>query len=291
MRRKIIKQGVGGSTIFLPVKWIRDNNLKPGDEISIQQEDNTLVIAAEDVKEKKREISFSIADARESAVRTLLVNVYRSGFDKMTVKYKAPEKRIVNIVESLLVGFDLYKSKTDTYVIESISEPDYENFENIIRRQLYMVESVISNVLEKNIEQDVNKVQRYDNFLKRCISKKKLEGRGHPLLWQFLSNLTQIARSCIHFQKALKAPKKDDKLALLIQELHAMCVVLRKAYLTRDVSELHLLHKKEQEIVHEKNLFADFDPLIAHHIITIARVIYLANSPLAGWIQVNSLNS
>ena len=52
MKRKLIKQGLGGYTIYLPKKWIDRKGLKEGEEINVVETDAGLVIGS-DVKGRK----------------------------------------------------------------------------------------------------------------------------------------------------------------------------------------------------------------------------------------------
>ncbi|MBW3012441.1 hypothetical protein KY311_04600, partial [Candidatus Woesearchaeota archaeon] len=46
MQRKLIKQGEGGYTIYLPKKWVEGKGPKPGDQINIAEAETALIIGA-----------------------------------------------------------------------------------------------------------------------------------------------------------------------------------------------------------------------------------------------------
>ncbi len=279
-------------TFYVPKKWLDKKGLKPGDEINVTEDNNKLIIEPEKTKKQKKTINIEIKESRESSIRTLIVIAYRAGFDQISIKYTGKEKDINQIVNNFLIGFDVTKTNKDEYIIESISEPSYDNFENIIQRQFYLLELIIQKIGDTEIEQYVHKVQKYDNFLKRCLSKEIFNTNTKPFLWQFLSNLTQISRACFHFHKDI-TNKKNKKIKNLIKRLEEMINILKISYLKRDTSQLHKLHNMEQEIVRNerKKLNNNKDALYLHHIYIIARVIYLANSPLTGVLQLRSFKS
>ncbi|MCA9459468.1 MAG: AbrB/MazE/SpoVT family DNA-binding domain-containing protein, partial [Nanoarchaeota archaeon] len=81
MKRKIIKQSGRAYTITLPINWIRENNIEEGDEIELNENNNQLNIVTENTNTPKTSISLDIPKGKESSIRTLLINTYRSGFD------------------------------------------------------------------------------------------------------------------------------------------------------------------------------------------------------------------
>ncbi len=45
MRRKIIQQGNNSYTLTLPIGWVRDENILPGTEVIVEQEDKHLIVS------------------------------------------------------------------------------------------------------------------------------------------------------------------------------------------------------------------------------------------------------
>jgi phosphate uptake regulator len=91
MDRKLIKQGSGGYTIYLPKKWATKKGLKGGDNISITETDTSLVIGSP-IKEKK-EITIEITEENKKEVRNILTHAYRRGFD--SIKFTDADPKIV----------------------------------------------------------------------------------------------------------------------------------------------------------------------------------------------------
>jgi hypothetical protein len=281
MQRKIVEQGAGAHTISLPVQWIRSHNLKPGDNLEIQNFDDDLLISSSSKKQKKKSITMTFKRTRESAHRTFLANAYRAGFDSITLMYNGKEKDIRDIVDHFMIGFELFKQADGTYLIESISEPSYDNFENIILKQFFLIEEILNDITNKELEIYVYKVQKYDNFLKRCLSKQIFSIQANMFLWQFLSYLAQIARLCLHFHRDLpKNLDKEQKRA--VQNLLNMFTILHKAYVKKDYSLLPKLHLMEQEYKKKRK---NRHGLFYHHVTLLVRVIYISNSPLMGLLQ------
>lgn len=295
MRRKLIKQGNNALTVTLPAKWLKTNCLEAGNEINIEEEENKITIQPSEVKEKPKKTVEITVDKKqtESFVRMTIVNAYRAGFDTITINTEIPQKEITSLVNRFLTGFELFKKKENTYIAESISEPNENNFETMLNKMFYLLKDHIDTIEDPDFTEQAEKVQRYDNFLKRCLSKGVVAPEYRIFLWQFLTQLTHVSRACYHFNNQIKKNKlKPDKEAKkLLQDTKEMIENLRKAYVLKDLNFLKTVHKKQKEIVFDKGpkLLKKKENLVFHNIIILARVIYVSNSPLIGVIHLQSL--
>ena len=292
MQRKLIKQGGSGLTLYLPKKWVDKHHLNTGDLVDIEESEDKLVIAAQIGKCVPRLIELEIPQKRESVVRTILVNAYRAGYDKFIVTYKGNPQELNSIVADNLIGFEVFKKKEATFSLESVAEPSYGSWENIIEKQFYIIGEIFSLLAREDCSGLGLKVQRYDNFLKRCISKGVFTTKAMPFLWQFLSNLTQIARQGYHFNQLLMKNKQklSPKEQHFLEEIQKMFATLQKAYLAKNSEVLVELHELEQKLLRDQGmkLLQTQNPVHLHYLVTLGRLIYLANSPLEGYLQVSS---
>jgi len=293
MRRKLIKQGGTGLTFYVPKKWIDEQNLKPGNEIEVENVGENLLISSTETKRTKKRIELEIKESTESAVRTIIVNAYRAGYDKITLKFSGDVKYLTNVVNNHLIGFELFTKKPNLHIIESVAEPSYENFENIIQKQFFIILEMIRDIKSSAVVESDNKVKKYDNFLKRCISKKIYSTQASAFLWQFLADLTHISREFYHLHKYITTNKikLNEKEESYIKEIEKMFLLLQKSYLTKDLSYITELHEIEKKQVYQKGfkLLKAKHPVFAHYLVSLARIVYLASSPLSGKLQVDQM--
>ncbi|MBS3162992.1 AbrB/MazE/SpoVT family DNA-binding domain-containing protein [Candidatus Woesearchaeota archaeon] len=277
MIRKLIKQGGYGLTVYVPQKWVKNNQLKPGDEIEFEEDKDRLIIHIRKKSKIKKELQIDLKNQVESSIRTILANTYRSGYDKIKLLNleDKDKKEVLKIVEKYMLGFEIDKNKWE---IESISEPSYENFENLLQRVFYDLSYVVKNFITEDIEEKVASIQKYDNFLKRAISKNLFNTTNSVFLWQLLSDLNQISRLCLHFKSDLKKLTPIDK--EILNKCIEMMDLLVEAYLKKGIEPLKNIHKIDKEILKIKNKSENHK-----HINMIARLIYISNSPLMGWIM------
>ena len=80
-----------------------------------------LLISSES-KEGVREGEIDLGSLTESAIRTVLTNSYRLGYDKIKINFR--DKRalrvISNVVDNQLIGFEIIKKGGDHCIIENI---------------------------------------------------------------------------------------------------------------------------------------------------------------------------
>lgn len=274
----------------LPIKWIKKNNLKKGLELDVKENGNELTVSSIEREKKPSEIEIWIKDVRESAARTVIVNAYRIGYDKIIVHYPGNKNDLIEIANNHLLGFELFDKDKNIYTIENVSEPTYDKFEKIIKKMFVIILEILKDIENKELKYNVTRVQKYDNFLKRCISKGMIYVKAEPFYWQFLSNMAHIARECYHLNTYLQKTPLTGKEKNIIKEIVNMFNILQEGYLTKDIDILMELHEMEQRIVYDKRkeLLKD-DPVIGHYLISIARLIYVANSPLVGVLQLSNM--
>ena len=291
MQRKLIKQGVG-LTIYLPKRWTDQRNLKQGDQVEISTLNNNLIISPPLKNKEKKAINLNIINQKESVIRTEIVNAYRLGFDKIIIETNAKKQEINKIVNNFLVGFEIFEISNKKYSIESLTEPSYDDFENIINKQFFIIKQIIENIDKKAISNDVHRVQKYDNFLKRCIAKDLLTHTGSVYLWRFLSKLTRVARLFLHFQEELNLNKlKPTKENIeTLNQAKEMLNLLRTSFAKRNDNEalkIHTYFNEYKKTFHKK---IKKDPIKEYYLMSILTEIYLCSSPLVGFIQAEEFN-
>jgi len=291
VKRKIIELGHDCMVLSLPKKWIDLNNLKKGDELDVETDETKLILSSS-VKLGKKKIDLNIATQEETAVRMLIIGAYRSGYDEINIVYSGDIHILNRLVDNTMIGFEIISKNNNKFVIGSVAEPDYKNFNNIIEKQFFIIEEMLSNIQSEDIPDMAGKVQKYDNFLKRSISKKVLQTKSDIHLWQFLSLLTKTSRVCYYFNKHIRSHKVklSAQELKLIAESKELLLSLQKAYLKKDLTLLIEIHHLKSDFVHNR-LFSSMkklNPVNIHFIIQIADTVYYATSPLAGIVEADS---
>ena len=160
MKRKIIKQGLGGNTIFLPIGWVRRNNLKAGDEIDIQEKENDLLIIG-DKKQKIKTKEIIIGDTDNNAqIRTIIASLYKAGYQEIVLHFeKLPPMKTLNALISTFTGLEIVSQNKNTIRIKSFLQANKEEVEPLIIKIFQMIKTVFEII---NNQSDNNKDNNFE---------------------------------------------------------------------------------------------------------------------------------
>jgi phosphate uptake regulator len=277
--------------ISLPSKWIQANKLDKGDEIELEEKNNILTVSLNPTA-KTKETEITLHSTTESAMRTILTNVYREGYDK--VKVNLPNKEALKTVEKLvsmqLLGFEVIKKTEKTCFIENITEPSKDQFENIFSKMILNIEELFDlskSALEggkyEGFIQTEEKIKQFDNFCRRIISKESVEREDLQLA--FHQELVHAQRNLYYlllFMSKNKTKAGKPELEML-EECKKMFNMLKETYYTRNMETIEKLHDI-QAAIYKKGYALLLKPstnsVVLYHLLNATRGFYLASSPL-----------
>ena len=182
MKRKVIQLAKKTLVISLPTRWAKKYNIKKGDEIEAEEIKNKLIISPE--KELTKEgISIDVSGLSPMIYR-ILGAIYKAGYDEVEVHYESEKdlEEIEEVAKREFIGFEIVKKGKKSLVIKSVSEINYEEFDNVLRRTFLIImeigeesfeamKNVDKKTLLKLIELD-KEVNKYADFCRRILNKK-----------------------------------------------------------------------------------------------------------------------
>jgi len=292
MKRKLVKQGQSTLMISLPAKWIKENNLSKGSEIDLEIIKGNLHIIPTVKKEKKKEIRLKLNNLTESAIRTLITNTYRKGYELVDVEFdnETQYQVLSKVVKNKLIGFDILEKKDKKCVVENITEPSSEQFENIMLKVFFNIKELLditkkrfSGELDLDYQEVEERIVGYDNFCRRVIAKNNSKN----LLWTFLTLINHAQRELYHLNKYIN--KKQSKGAVeLLEDCENIFSLIKEAFYKKDLKTIEIVHELEKRLIYNKGrklLKKENDPIVIYHIMVSIREFYQSNSPLAGIIM------
>jgi phosphate uptake regulator len=246
MQRKLIKQGVGGYTIYLPKEWIDRKGLKEGDSVDIVEAENSLIIGSEAKKKKKFELE--VGEEYEKDIEVILTHLYRRGFDKIVLNgiSSAGLQKVKSVVKDLLLGFEVTEKSANSCTIENISEPTEQKYDSLMRRIFLIIQETQEVVAEDfrksdfgNWEEIAEMRKSQDKFIlfcRRILIKEKYE-RDSVVEWELLTFLMHIEHTYYYLYKYAKENKiKSDKdIIRLIESLKDYFGYYRDAYFSKNL--------------------------------------------------------
>lgn len=286
--------------VSLPAKWIQKNKLDKGSSVEVEEKNNNIYISLEADK-AKRHTTLDLTSLTESSIRTVITNAYRLGYDAITVTFHKQEalKIIQSVVKTRLIGFEIIKQNEKSCVIENITEPSKEQFDNIFGKVWLNIEDLFTSaheMLQGKKNTDFNdteeRIQQFDNFCLRVVIKTR-PMEYSELEWAFHTHLIHAQREIFLMLKYLnKKSGNYSHTAPILKECHRLFELLREGYDKKDIKHLEKIHELEKEVIYKQGYAAlqkTKDSIPLYHLLAATRNFYLASSPLIG-ILISSQN-
>ena len=203
MRRKVISLGRSTNVVSIPNSWCIQNKISKGDEIEMHENFNSLVISP---MESKTYAKLDVTNM-SPMIKRILGSYYKSGFDKITVSFSTKEElyEVEEVIRDEFIGFEIISNSDDEITAKSVSEPNLEEFENMLRRMMLIITSMLESLLLDKLsdsdkdkvilaDKDVNKIADY---CRRTINKNSLWAisktlKRNPPLYFIVEQLEKI---------------------------------------------------------------------------------------------------
>jgi phosphate uptake regulator len=295
MERKLIKQGGGGYTIYLPKKWLNKKGLKGGDIVKIKELETSLLINTE-IKENK-EITININNENKKDISSILTHAYRKGFNTITINNvdKNLVKQIKHITKELLLGFEITEKTLSEIKIGNISEPTEQKYDIMLKKVFLLIKETQSLVLEdlqnkyknlEEIEEMKNNSDKFILFCRRLLTKEKYE-KTTFLEWELLTFLMHIQHTYYYLYKYTKDNKLKPEKALinLLEELKKYFLLFENAYYNKSIEPIHKINNLKTKYQFKVCLEAiektkGKSSVLASYIRELFRLIQIGTSPI-----------
>lgn len=210
--RKLINFGKTSYVISLPKTWIKKNNMKKGDLISVNEEDGGLVLFPRNTESEneiiqKTELDVSSMDSQ--IITRVIHGIYKKGIDEITVRFQKPEqlRTIQTLLSEGMIGFEIIKQEQNYCVIRAIARTFEEEFDSMLRRTFLVQKSMLSGLSEILGQKDKSTISsirhlekinnRYTGFCRRVLNRKSKKGKENiTFLYAFITELERIADEC-----------------------------------------------------------------------------------------------
>ena len=257
MERKLIVQGKGGYTIYLPKKWVDKKKLKAGDTINIVEKDTSLIVGSA-VKGKKQAV-VELTNENKRDIGPILTHLYRRGFDSITVKgIDAKSLKEVKETTSNLLGFELTE-KDDSYcTLENISEPTEAKYDAMLRRVFLIIketQNIMLNDFENGLFKSMAEINDFrkqqDKFIlfcRRILVKEKYE-KDPMLEWELLTFLMHIEHAYYYLYKYCfeKKPEKDKNINEILRSLGSYLEMFYNSYFKKELKSVHKINNLKKD--------------------------------------------
>ncbi len=226
MKRKVIQLAGKTHVISLPSKWVKNYNIKKGEELEIEELGNHILIKPEKSETEQKKISFNIDKLDERTFRYTISALHKLGYDEITLHFEKPKHKeaIQHLLQNLLLGFIVIEQTSKKVVLKNVSNEIESEFNPTLRRAFLVTLSLANSSLEMmsskqftdlnsllNLESSNNQLT---SFCLRLMNKGFYKEQDKKLfLATIIWNLEKIADEykeiCINFSSHNKEINKE----------------------------------------------------------------------------------
>lgn len=198
MRRKLVKQGNATYTISLPKEWIDRFNLKPGEEIDLEESGMQLVISSIQKQKKYQTTGYDLQDMPENLIHEFLVSLYKSGIKDAEIKnITHPKLNLAKQVVDYTIGFQILGSEKDKIHIVDLGTSDEESLiraeQQIYWRLLHMIDRVLDKTSKEKEIHDIDlEINKLSFFIQRNLANKYSSNSKNFLVYEKAAVLESI---------------------------------------------------------------------------------------------------
>jgi len=233
MKRKLVKQGMRALTITLPAEWVKKNNLKPGDEIDLIDQDNSIRISTEKMPSLK-EIGVDVSGLIPRLADRFMARAYQKGYDKIKIKFDNQDLMIaVQNKVSELMGYEILRVGADFLEIQTVSTNLDINFDTMLRRGILLLMEMTKTCEEAWAKKDKKSLeniwyQDYDvnKFLYFCLrsmnTSSKMMSFGMSILYYLVESLEDLGDELKELGKILAELSPDKEILTILSKLNKM---------------------------------------------------------------------
>lgn len=269
MRRKAIQLANKTIVVSLPAKWVKQQGIKKGDEIEVEEGDSRLFLSTES---KPSEIKKTInIDEYGPMKNRIVLSNYLQGVDELELIFNKTEeiKEIKERVVNELIGFEIIKQTANSLILKDISGFSEQDLNRIISRIFLIIESTSKELLEalENKQEDLNHIISIDKETNRMAyySIRILNKREHeeikklPILYStilLLEKIGDLYRDLARYIMGnnIKLSKEDLENLKLISELF---LIIKKLYFNFKKEDLVNLYSSYENI--KKRIFSNLE--------------------------------
>lgn len=291
MRRKLVQQGEFTLMVSLPKRWVDSYKLKKGSAVDIEDWEGSLLIFPSEIP-KTKITSLRLGVVAESMLRTVIVNAYRSGYDRVLLSLENPKDMgtVINTLKNYVKGYKIVSSKNAVCTIEYGNAQENEDFDIYLRKVFQNVRQVIEGTIERfqnprafpDYEDVCLRVHQYDSGCRRMMVKTRIAGDLIQHYWSLLTLVVHAQRELYFLHREFVEGMTCDQ--KLLDGLKQAITLLEQGFFKRDLDDLATLHSLEKNLISHgySSIKNGSYPICTYHILSSIRNIYLAASPAIG---------
>lgn len=296
MHRKLVFNK-GSYLLTVPKEWV-DRNKLGSKEVKIDEEQNQLIIQAEDYKRPAKERSLRLEYSDLGNIRGIIFSLVRLGYDSFTLLFKEREredfvKNIKYVVDNYIYGYEIRDIKNNSCTLSNLV-PFPSEISTVEKRSFHLVKETFLELVEllENNSKDLKSITTLNKSMVQCDSILRSNYSNYPLKnspfkWQEYRDCYIIQRELFNLTQGVTNLSKIQrkKIVPLLREFTEVFDQMYLAYFKAEGSaELErtgiLANEVEKNTNEILNRLKDIPYLVICYLFEIARTLAMFNHSL-----------
>jgi hypothetical protein len=196
----------------LPANWVKQNGIKKSDELDVVSNGPLLEISAK-IGMKNSSVTIDVTGLNRTTIIIYIQSMYRRGYNEINVKFDDPYTYhygkgvtflVLEVIQSVItefIGVEIVKQSKNLVQIKQISEDSEKDFNNLLRRILYLTVEAFKE-LELNLQENTKTpviayhhktIAKFINYCMRLLHKGAQRDFSNSLvIYRFLGVIDEI---------------------------------------------------------------------------------------------------
>lgn len=297
MKRKIVQHGPSTLIVSLPSRWVKENNIKKGDEIEMEVRDKEVIIRNDkSIEFEEREIEMK----RYSLMITRVLHaLYKKGIDIIKVVVDSPEQ--INIIQNAIsketVGYEIVDQSKNVCTIRSVAT-DIGEFDMLLKRVFLLQLTMCHDSLEALKKGEYKRLKqvalleetnnRLTTMCRRAVNKKSRSASCNGPMYYIIEDLENIAdeyKYMFNYIADYKGKIKiNERVIEAYGEVNKLFEAFFKLFYKFDENLVVEIGERRKKLVKDIYVLMDAHPNnvelhILHHLIVITQRIFCFIGP------------
>jgi len=293
---------MGGKThvISLPLKWIKKYQVKKGQELELQENQDKILVST-DSKPALKEMDLNLTNTDTSTIVRNIVTCYQMGYNFLNIKFDKKvlnqktkkERKTIDLIQDTcdqLIGFEITEQKDGFCHIKDITDNSINEFNKILRRTFLMLGCLSTETLDyikgKETEDLYKKhvnIRRFTNYCRRYLNIFGVQDKTNYYN-ELLLSIEEISRTYRLITKRHK-PNENKDIQKILKRTIQLQEELQKFFYKYKIDKSTEIIKERLDIFQEINKFQSTekeDIVLLHRIPNILnRILSLINVTIA----------
>lgn len=225
MKRKVNRVGQNTLTVSLPSKWVKEHNIKAGDELDLDNQDDGLVINRSLMAKEEKKATINVDENTYLSLVRIIYLLYRTNYDKINLVYskqtifdpKRERKNNIKIltknIVSRLLGAEITSQSSNRTEIECFASENDPNLDKIEKRVYFLIRETVDELLNaigpkysdfhKTMYDHHDHISRFINYFLRELHKSSKTEEEKKVAYSFYMDLDHLVDKLRHLSEKI----------------------------------------------------------------------------------------